>query len=288
MRRTTLVLGMMVILALAAQSGVATALVKQSGEQARVSDMDWRTSSQAAVKVAAILFVSALDQSGVTYWAPAAGVYRFEITGGAYEGTPPESRPDQPELWGWYTKLLLYKNRPVDWMTYPCWQSFPGPGDWDRELGSWILYPTYEAAQLNGQGHYVEIALQAGQYVTMVANDCRDCCFGDNSGGVVVSVRLDAAPPTTICKISGSDRDAFHATFAASDDLTGVDYTEYAVNDDGVWQRGNELIFSLNDVTEIHYRSRDKAGNLEQTRTITVAVSAHGMLDREPFEWGPW
>ena len=123
-----------------------------------IAEMNWHDIGNGKRFQQQSLFVSALNQGGSTYVAPRDSVYRFTITGGAYENTPPESQPDHPELWGWLTKLLIYKNRPISW-TAPCWQQYLGPGSWDFELGSWTLYETYQQAEEASRGEYNAVNL---------------------------------------------------------------------------------------------------------------------------------
>jgi predicted O-methyltransferase YrrM len=135
------------------------------------------------------LFVSALDETGSTYVAPKDGTYRFMIIGGAYEICPPKSQPGHPECWGWLTKLLIYKNRPISW-TATCQQEYPGPGNWDFELGSWTHYDTYQQAEEASRDKYIDLPLSEGEFLTFVISDCKECCFLDNSGGMYLSITL--------------------------------------------------------------------------------------------------
>ena len=133
------------------------------------------------------LFVSAVDETGSTYVAPKDGTYRFKIVGGAYEICPPESQPDHPEWWGWSTKLLIYKSRPISW-TATCWQEYLGPGNWDFELGSWTHYDTYQQAEEDSKNKYIDLPLSEGEFLTFVVSDCKECCFLNNSGGIFLSI----------------------------------------------------------------------------------------------------
>ena len=135
------------------------------------------------------LFVSALDETGSTYVAPKDGTYRFMIIGGVYEICPPKSQPGHPEWWGWLTKLLIYKNRPISW-TATCQQEYPGPGNWDFELGSWTHYDTYQQAEEASRDKYIDLPLSEGEFLTFVISDCKECCFLDNSGGMYLSITL--------------------------------------------------------------------------------------------------
>ena len=104
------------------------------------------------------------------------GIYRLMIVGGAYENCPPESQPNHPEWWGWLTKMFIYTNRPISW-TSPCWLHYPGPGNWDFELGTWTHYETYQQAEEASMGNYIVLPLSEGEFVTLVIHDCKECCF---------------------------------------------------------------------------------------------------------------
>lgn len=135
------------------------------------------------------LFVSALEERGSTYVAPKSGTYRLMILSGAYEICPPGSQPSHPEWWGWLTKLLIYKNRPISW-TAPCQQEYPGPGSWDFELGSWTHYDTHQQAEEASRDKYIDLHLSEGDFLTFVVSDCKGCCFFDNSGEMHLSITL--------------------------------------------------------------------------------------------------
>jgi cytochrome c len=63
-------------------------------------------------------------------------------------------------------------------------------------------------------------------------------------------------------------------TLAATDSGSGVDRTEYAV-DGGTWTRYTAPFVVGSDGThQVTYRSADKAGNVETTKTLTVKVDA--------------
>lgn len=145
----------------------------------------------------ATIFVSALAE-GTRGNANADGTYRFTIISGASERSPQRSQPYHPETWGWDTQVLIYKNRQVDWSggVTPLAPGHTMPANWDFSVGSHNLRPTYMQAESDGRGMFVDIPLLVNDYVTMVVNDCQGC-FGDNSGGVNISVDvLSALTPT--------------------------------------------------------------------------------------------
>lgn len=139
------------------------------------------------------LFVSALVE-GVYFTAASTGIYRFTITGGAFELCPPQSAPSHPDWWGWCTEILIYKNRPVYWSGGYWAPAHPSPADWDFSMGDPYVQPTYEAAEEIGKGMFVDIALAENEYVILVVNDPKGY-FLDNSGGVYFSVAMPTSVP---------------------------------------------------------------------------------------------
>ena len=129
------------------------------------------------------LFVSALAE-GVKFTASFTGTYRFTIVGGAYISEP----PDHPHYLGWRTWIFAYKNRPIEWSRgTPHDGCGPNPGDWDYSLGDGQGQSTYEEAEAIAMGTFVDIPLEAGEFVIWVTDDSQNC-FWDNSGGIYFSI----------------------------------------------------------------------------------------------------
>jgi hypothetical protein len=145
------------------------------------------------------LFVSALNEAGVTFVAPNDGTYRFTNVGGAYVNCPAEAHPNDPTCPGYLTKAMGYINRPISWSA-SCYQSYPGPGNWDIELGSWDKYATAQEAEAHSKGAYIDIRLKKGDYVVLVIQDCKTCCFWDNSGGIYIQAS------SVECKVPGGGK----------------------------------------------------------------------------------
>lgn len=80
----------------------------------------------------------------------------------------------------------------------------------------------------------------------------------------------DNAPPVTTCTISGLYQATI--TLTATDDMSGVDYTKYKL-DNGLWSDYTTPIFEseVGDHT-ISYYSVDKVGNIEEQKTTTFTV----------------
>ena len=94
-------------------------------------------------------------------------------------------------------------------------------------------------------------------------------------------VRIDTCAPTTVA--IGAD-DAWHnedvtLRFSASDAQSGVAVTEHRL-DDGPWLEGSSVIVpvaggaSASGERVVSYRSRDVAGNVEETRQVRVRIDA--------------
>lgn len=129
--------------------------------------------------------VSSLNEQGMKFTAKYKGIFRFSIQQGAYEPSPRSSQPDHPELWGWKTEVLIYKNQPIIWSAGP--GIYHNPVNWDYLVGVQTLSPTYAEAEQNGIGKFVDIPMDKGDYLILVINDAQDC-FWDNSGGITVNV----------------------------------------------------------------------------------------------------
>ena len=106
------------------------------------------------------------------------------------------------------------------------------------------------------------------------------------------AVRIDrTAPSTTITSATDTwTRDGV-VVLDATDALSQVDHTEYAVGD-GAWQQGSTLTLG-EGVHTVHFRSVDKAGNVESTHSVQVYVDqtapsiTHGFLPDDYAE-GSW
>lgn len=82
----------------------------------------------------------------------------------------------------------------------------------------------------------------------------------------------DITPPVTTASATGPFdsngvfRDSVSINLTASDDLSGVAYSEYSLTGGASWIRGNTFSISGNGVTSFVYRSVDKYGNVEVVR----------------------
>ncbi len=100
--------------------------------------------------------------------------------------------------------------------------------------------------------------------------------------GASFAVTTDVTPPTTT--VSGAGRSwrdqpvtlRFHATDPSGGQ--GLDYTEYSLDGGTTWTRGVAVTIpapadhSGDGAHKVLYRSADKAGNVEKSRSVTVGV----------------
>ncbi|MCJ8014443.1 LamG domain-containing protein [Paenibacillus sp. KQZ6P-2] len=87
-----------------------------------------------------------------------------------------------------------------------------------------------------------------------------------------ILLNSDIQPPTTKDNApSGWVNQDTTVTLSASDNGSGVANTYYTV-DDGAVQEGDTVVLSEEGVHQLVYWSVDKAGNVEQTHTVTVSI----------------
>lgn len=113
------------------------------------------------------------------------------------------------------------------------------------------------------------------------------------SDGSSFSVTSDTTPPTT--SVSGADslwhNRSVTLTFRATDNAggSGVGHTEYSLNGGTTWTKGTVVTITApadhtsDGVHTVLYRSADKAGNLEQTRSRRVRIDT-----RRPTPLANW
>jgi hypothetical protein len=91
------------------------------------------------------------------------------------------------------------------------------------------------------------------------------------------SVPVDTTPPVTTCTLNGTQQGGVYitdvtATLTVTDDMSGVNYTMYKV-DNGVW-----TVYTLpfvvmgNGLHTIHFYSVDNAGNVETEKTTSFTI----------------
>ncbi|MGZ9585913.1 OmpL47-type beta-barrel domain-containing protein [Paenibacillus marinisediminis] len=107
-------------------------------------------------------------------------------------------------------------------------------------------------------------------YVTSYSNS-----FGesDPSNIVIAKLILDTTPPVTKANVpeDWTNQSPIEVTLSATDDITGVAKTYYAVND-GAFVEGHTLSVSEEGVTKISFYSVDKVGNTEAANVVYVKI----------------
>jgi len=91
---------------------------------------------------------------------------------------------------------------------------------------------------------------------------------------LIASIVLDTvAPVTAASEADGLWRNTPAAVaFSASDESSGVAYTEFTDDPQGAWIKGPAVSVSTSGVTTLQYRSADRAGNVEAPHELTVRI----------------
>jgi len=114
----------------------------------------------------------------------------------------------------------------------------------------------------------------AGQSVT---GTCTDVA-GNAATATVSNINIDKTPPATTASVSptpnaaGWNRTDVAVTLTASDALSGVDFTEYAIDGAAFASYTGPFAITAQGIHTVLYRSHDRAGNVESTRTLTVKI----------------
>jgi flagellar basal body-associated protein FliL len=128
------------------------------------------------------IFISSTVE-GTRFVVEANGTHHFIIASGSIQNCPPGADSTNPNCGTWATRLLVYKNKSIVWN--------PNPASADYTLGIGRSSTTPGEAEKNGVGSYIDIQLNKGDYVIIVADDSRGD-FGDNGGSINVSVSIIA------------------------------------------------------------------------------------------------
>ncbi|MDQ8737929.1 OmpL47-type beta-barrel domain-containing protein [Paenibacillus sp. LHD-38] len=93
-----------------------------------------------------------------------------------------------------------------------------------------------------------------------------------------ITIDLDKTPPVTQALVSESVRNNWyntdvHVTLSSNDKLSGVENTEYSLDNGHTWSDYNGIITIFKEGKNILlYRSSDKAGNTEQSKALEVNI----------------
>ncbi|RIJ70548.1 DUF1349 domain-containing protein [Nakamurella silvestris] len=122
--------------------------------------------------------------------------------------------------------------------------------------GAWTAYTT--AVAVSGNGSHTVL-----YHSTDVAGNVE----ADKS----VSVKIDAAAPVTAADVTGTD--PVTIALSSADANSGVQTTEYQIGS-GAWTAYTAAftVAKTAAAQSVKFRSTDKAGNVEATRTVTVAA----------------
>ena len=168
------------------------------------------------------------------------------------------------------TKPTVTASAPAGWSRLPVTVSL-SPADTG---GSGVGTTQYRLA---GSGTW--LAATGNQFLAsgdgVHAYECRAL---DNAGNAsdtgTCVVSIDATAPTTTVAgaPSGWSKTPVALSFTASDAVSGVAGTEYCLN--GVWIPGGSCTIVQQGTTTCQYRSSDRAGNVEATKTVSVRIDS--------------
>ena len=128
------------------------------------------------------MYIDAKNDQGGTFFASESGLYRFTIIGGAFSPHPTDDFDSY-----WANSIHIFNNTPIRW------DLNGGPG-FDYYLGDGIKYPSGYAAETAGIGQFVDIPMDAGNYVTLILPGAQDQ-YSNHRGGITVSVNWDPSLP---------------------------------------------------------------------------------------------
>jgi alpha-tubulin suppressor-like RCC1 family protein len=160
-----------------------------------------------------------------------------------------------------------------------------GVGDWTDRWTFTALSDAGPWQQLSGGTHFVVAVKPDGSVWTWGLNDYGQLGLNDlTNRNVPTRVGLNlkttdaTAPGTTASALPAANAKGWNktkpvtVTFTATDDLSGVAYTEYSTNGGGAWTRGGSCAVSAEGETVVQYRSADNAGNVEAAKSVTVRI----------------
>jgi uncharacterized protein YjdB len=93
-----------------------------------------------------------------------------------------------------------------------------------------------------------------------------------------IPVKVDKTPPVTTAEVTGKGKNNWYhsdvtVTLIGTDNVTGVDRTEYRIGESGDWIPYNSPIaLDLEGIHTVQYRSIDQAGNIEEAKQETINI----------------
>ncbi len=219
------------------------------------------------------IYVPGNEINGVTWTTPTTGTYRFTITGGAFSpwgcdaqfSEPDCSDPGSKWCWGWHANTIGCIDR-SPWSSCPpqnC--QFEAPAC-DFAFGDGCYWTTSQKAEAASLGMFVDVSLNVGQVVLLLAPDHKGF-YAANRGGVYVSIRQIYKPIASFAYSPDKPMVGENITFDAS-----ASYDTDGTIESYQWDFGDGNTSSGQMVT-YNYTQPDKY-------TITLTVTDNdGLMD---------
>ena len=137
------------------------------------------------------IYLSGADDQGVVFSSSVSGIYRFTITGGAFS---PHASDDVPRYY-WANSIHIFNNSQPRWVYYPPPDERWGPDNFDFYLGDGIKYTSSSAAAAAGVGQFVDVPIDAGNYVSLILPSSLGH-YSEMRGGM--SVLISKLPPPAL------------------------------------------------------------------------------------------
>jgi len=101
---------------------------------------------------------------------------------------------------------------------------------------------------------------------------------GETKSSNALTLIVDHTPPVTDAQVEGNEREGWYTnatvTLSAVDNVSGVDRTEYSLDNGSSWNvYVDPITFNQDGSYTISYRSTDRAGNVETERTIVLRIN---------------
>jgi hypothetical protein len=131
---------------------------------------------------------------------------------------------------------------------------------------------SYGSGDSGGQG--------GSSYTSGVSNESQSAGVNNGNGYIVLMWKIsDTNPPTTTSSVSGTQgtnswyTTDTNVTLVATDDQSGVEKTEFSLDNGSSWQAySSPISIQSEGRNTVLYHSVDKAGNIESNQTIFVHI----------------
>jgi putative cell wall-binding protein len=138
------------------------------------------------------------------------------------------------------------------------------------DVGSGVAWTRYRVGEASSTTTYTVPFAVSGEGTVTVRYQSADV-FGNIENTKTASVRLDATPPTTTASAAAISTNVATVDLSAVDNASGV-ATTYVGVDGAPLAPGTRVSVYGEGVHQVRFRSVDRAGNGETTRSVTVAV----------------